>query len=89
MRKINHLLLTSAMIIGFSTSMMAADKGQKLYMAKTCHTCHGPKGKAAIPTYPNLAGQNKQYIINQVLDIKNGKRNSGMTMLMKANPFVK
>jgi len=66
---------------------MALD-GAKLYTQKTCHTCHGPKGKAMIPNYPSLAGQNKQYLINQIKDIKSGKRKNGMSMLMRVNPLV-
>ena len=87
MRRFIRFLLVSALVTGLGNAALAADGG-KLFIAKTCHTCHGPKGKAAIPTYPHLAGQNKQYLINQITDIKAGKRNSGMTMLMKANPFV-
>ncbi|PCI30506.1 MAG: cytochrome C [SAR324 cluster bacterium] len=90
MKKVARLLLASALVVSFSATAMAGakERGKKLYIQKTCHTCHGPKGKAAIPTYPSLGGQNKQYLINQIKDIKSGKRKNGMTMLMKANPFV-
>ncbi len=34
--------------------------------------------------YPKLNGQNKDYLVAQMKDIKSGARNNGMTMAMKA-----
>jgi len=48
--------------------------GRKLYMRNTCVACHGRNGKGAILAYPNLAGQNKKYMIDQIKDIMKGKR---------------
>lgn len=31
-------------------------------LSVTCAACHGEKGKANVPIYPNLAGQNKAYL---------------------------
>ncbi|WP_440589723.1 c-type cytochrome [Pseudoalteromonas pernae] len=62
----------------------AAD-GKALYTEKNCHTCHGADGKAPImPLYPKLAGQNKDYMVAQMKDIKSGARSNGMSMAMKA-----
>jgi nitrous-oxide reductase len=59
-------------------------KGAALYKSKTCHACHGANADTPImPIYPKLAGQNKEYAITQLKDIKSGARNHGMTMLMK------
>lgn len=66
-----------------STSAQAAD-GATLYKTKTCVACHGADGKAPVlPTYPKLNGQNEQYIVNQMKDIKSGARNNGQTAAMK------
>ncbi len=48
--------------------------GKRLYMRRTCIACHGRNGARAIQDYPNLAGQDKKYLINQTLDIISGKR---------------
>lgn len=48
--------------------------GKKVYMRKTCLACHGKNGKGAIADYPNLAGQDKKYMIAQIKDIMSGKR---------------
>lgn len=57
--------------------------GEILYSQKLCVSCHGPRGKAPIgPSYPRLAGQNKDYLVQQVQDIKSRVRNNGMTSVM-------
>ena len=62
----------------------AAD-GKALYTEKNCHTCHGADGKTPImPLYPKLAGQNKDYMVKQMQDIKSGARSNGMSAAMKA-----
>ena len=79
-------LLSIAMVASlaaFSNSVLA-DEGADLYTAKTCNTCHGADAKTPIaPNYPKLAGQNKDYLIQQVKDIRDGKRTNGQTAAMK------
>ncbi len=70
---------------------MAGESDQnskKLYMTKFCVTCHGEKGIAVAPNYPNLAKQNKFYLINQVKDIINKKRANKLTVLMAEHPVI-
>jgi cytochrome c len=63
---------------------VAANDGPTLYKSKTCIACHGVDGaKPILPTYPKIAGQNKDYAINQMKDIKSGARNNGQTAAMK------
>ncbi len=70
-------------LASFSGAMMAAD-GAALYKSKTCSACHGKDAKTPImPTYPRIAGQNKEYTIQQMKDIKSGARVNGMTAAMK------
>ena len=37
-----------------------------------------------MPTYPKVAGQNKEYLIRQMNDIKSGARNNGASVAMRA-----
>ena len=86
MSKITKILCGAglAMAASLSFNTMAAD-GQVLYTAKLCQTCHGAEGKAPImPLYPKLNGQNKEYLLAQMKDIKSGARNNGMASAMKA-----
>ena len=49
-----------------------------------CAACHGKDAKSPIMnSYPKLAGQNEGYLLQQLKDIKSGKRNNGMTAAMK------
>lgn len=59
-------------------------QGAAAFMAKGCIACHGADAKTPLmPLYPNLLGQSKDYIANQMKDIKSGARHNGMTAVMK------
>lgn len=73
------LLIAGAML----SSAYAAD-GAELFKSKTCWSCHGKDAKSPImPIYPKLAGQNADYLFNQMMDIKSGARSNGQTAAMK------
>jgi cytochrome c len=58
--------------------------GAELYVTKTCVACHGKDANTPIlPVYPKLAGQSPEYAYNQMVDIKTGVRNNGMTAAMR------
>ena len=42
--------------------------------ANTCVSCHGVSGISTNDNWPNLAGQNKGYLIKQLKDFKTGAR---------------
>ena len=72
-----------AMLMVLSSSAIALD-GAELYKTRTCYTCHGKDGKTPImPSYPNIAGQNVDYSLQQMKDIKSGARANGMSAAMK------
>ncbi len=39
-----------------------------------CVGCHGENGKATLTTYPHLAGQNRDYLINALRAYQSGAR---------------
>jgi len=41
-----------------------------------CQLCHGKEGEASSSIYPRLAGQNKNYLIKQLKNFRDGKRKS-------------
>ena len=69
-------LITTMMMAG--SLVLAAD-----VMAGVCSACHGAAGKAAVPSYPNLAGQNKAYLVSALKAYKNKDRNGGMAAIMQ------
>lgn len=69
--------------LGMPNSAFALD-GAALFKSKVCFSCHGQDAKTPMmTTYPKLAGQNADYVYNQMMDIKSGARNNGQTMMMK------
>lgn len=80
---VNGLLLSAAIVATLGASSAMAADGKTLYTEKLCVTCHGVDGKAPItPSYPKLAGQNKEYLIAQTTMIKDGVRTGGLTAAM-------
>lgn len=46
----------------------------------TCTACHGPKGISSTPIWPNLAGQNKKYLLKQLIEMQQAKTRNVPTM---------
>ncbi|MCK5877859.1 MAG: c-type cytochrome [Candidatus Marithrix sp.] len=83
MRKLITIISTIA-LVGFSGMTMAESDGAKLFQSKTCWSCHGKDAKTPLmPVYPKLVGQNKEYALAQMKDIKSGVRNNGQSAAMK------
>lgn len=82
MKKIISIALTAS-LFACMTSAQAGD-GASAYVSKGCAACHGADGLAPItPAYPKIAGQSKEYIVQQLTDIKSGARNNGQSIVMK------
>lgn len=66
-------------------SPSSARRGAKL--STVCAACHGPRGNSISPTFPNLAGQNYNYLLKELQDFRSGlRRATPMNTLMKAVP---
>jgi cytochrome c553 len=50
-----------------------------------CQACHGPNGVSASPAFPNLAGQNPDYIMEALRQYKDGRRTNPIMKGMAAN----
>lgn len=62
----------------------AGDAAAGQAKAAICASCHGADGIAAIPGYPNLKGQNEQYIASSINAYKQGQRTGGLSAVMQA-----
>lgn len=69
MRRIALLLCASALPL----ATMAAPP-----QAAVCAGCHGANGIAPNPAWPNIAGQNKPYLISSLKAYRDGSRNNPM-----------
>ncbi|KAA3629569.1 MAG: cytochrome c [Proteobacteria bacterium] len=85
MRNFTIKAVAAGMIAGaLMASGSAMADGAALYKSKTCIACHGADGKAPIlPIYPKISGQNEQYLVAQMKDIKSGARANGQSAAMK------
>ena len=71
--------------LGLSDYLSLAKAGSVAGKAKAavCAACHGQNGIAQIPTYPNLAGQNEQYLVSALKAYKNKQRSGGQAAIMQ------
>lgn len=78
MRIIITLLISAAI----SSPAFAGDPAAGKTKAAMCAACHGADGIAAIPTYPNLAGQKEGYIKLAIKAYKAGERTGSQAAIM-------
>ncbi|MEH6466367.1 MAG: c-type cytochrome [Porticoccus sp.] len=72
-----------ANIFATSTSY-AASTGKELYREYQCQICHGAKGATpAQKGYPRIAGQEPSYLYRQLIDIRDGVRENGRSIVMR------
>ncbi|MBU6955635.1 cytochrome c [Hahella sp. HN01] len=80
-------LITSSALGVFLAVMsnvsQSADAEAGKARAAVCAACHGANGKATIPMYPNLAGQNEQYLLGALKAYKNKERTGAQAIIMQ------
>lgn len=79
-------LMTGALAI--SADVLAGDAAAGKAKAGVCSACHGVNGMAAANMYPNLAGQNKTYLISALKAYKNKQRSGGMSAVMQGQAMA-
>ncbi len=83
MNKILISLLVSLGITGVAHAEGDAAAGQQ--KTAVCAACHSADGNSVAPTFPKLAGQNENYLLKQLKEIKGGVRSvPEMTGLLDA-----
>jgi cytochrome c len=82
--QIKHLASALALVCVLSPTLASAEDGAALYVSKACVTCHGPMGREPLnDDMPVIAGQNKNYLVMQIKNIRSGDRDSGNAIQMK------
>ncbi len=89
MKYINRFYLAATMatlfaVPAFSQQLADASAGRK--RAAVCFSCHGEFGVSKNPAYPNLAGQQRDYLEKQLRDFRDGRR-VDPTMTAMAKPL--
>jgi cytochrome c553 len=70
------LCAAAALLSGPAAVQAAGDADAGKAKAATCAGCHGPKGIAIAPNYPNLAGQKEQYLADSMKAYRDGGRDN-------------
>lgn len=82
----NHfILLTAVLFLPPVIAQAAGDAIAGAKKAQICAACHGADGNSSNPVWPSLAGQHAEYILKQLQDFKNGKRDNAQMSPMAAN----
>jgi len=68
-----------------STQTVDIASGRK--RAEVCMACHGENGISVIPGIPNLAGQEREYLIKALLAYRGGQLRQDPTMFEMAKPL--
>jgi cytochrome c553 len=86
MKNVRNLLL-AGILACVSVSVLAASGDPEAGFKKStpCQACHGQKGISVSPEFPNLAGQNADYIVASLHHYKNGKRKNPIMVGQAAN----
>jgi len=64
--------MTKYLILVFSLISIAQANDSALI--ETCNACHGASGVSSNPQWPNLAGQQSDYLVKEITAFKNGDR---------------
>ncbi len=83
MKKILLAVALAALSFAAAAESGDAEVGQK--KSTPCQACHGPKGISVSPDFPNLAGQNQDYLIASLHHYKNGMRKNPIMQGQVAN----
>ncbi|WP_063652461.1 c-type cytochrome [Aliivibrio fischeri] len=81
MKKIIGLAVIALM--ASAPTLAAGDATAGKAKSAICASCHGADGIAVIPGYPNLKGQNAQYIVSSLKAYKNKERSGGNSAIMQ------
>jgi cytochrome c553 len=71
------MFILAAVSLGFALPVYAkgdAEAGKA--KSTTCAACHGADGVSTIPSFPKLAGQQRDYLYQALKDYKSGKRSN-------------
>jgi cytochrome c553 len=79
--RISHLLIATCTVFFAASALAQGKSAQQLIGA--CSRCHGEDGNAS-GQYPDLAGQQAEYIAKQLMDFKSGARKNS-----QMSPFVR
>ncbi len=85
MKRLWILVITISGAIVSNSALPAGSVEAGATKAVVCQACHGANGNSANPEWPSLAGIGADYIVDQLKNFKDGKRNNPVMMPNVAN----
>ena len=70
----NKYWMCAALLAAAAGTAQAQDPHAARALAATCFTCHGTDGRSVGGVPPSIAGQNKDVMVQQLRDFRDGKR---------------
>jgi cytochrome c553 len=74
MKKIIQLISMTLLAMTAGQPAFAGDAERGKAIATTCLACHGETGNSMAGAFPNIAGQTEQYLLKQLIDVRDGMR---------------
>ncbi len=76
-----------AALVALALPVATAAAGPEPAAATVCAACHGEAGRSPAPAFPNLAGQQAEYLQKELIDFARGRRtNEVMTAALAQVP---
>jgi len=78
MRKIQHVIAAGLLAVVPAMAFSAGNAAEGQNKSAVCQACHGPTGKSIMPIYPNLGGQQQDYLSKTLYDFRDGSRKNAI-----------
>ena len=79
-----RFVTTAVLAAGFSLAAASANAGDaaagKVKADEVCAACHGANGISISDQFPNLAGQYADYIVQSLMQYRNGQRKNAVML---------
>ena len=69
-----NLLISLIVSAGLMSAAHAGDAEAGKAKSALCAACHGADGNSMAPNFPKIAGQGERYLIKQITDVRDGRR---------------
>lgn len=83
--RLQTLLVASVAFVSVTAFASSGDAEAGRKKSQPCQACHGQNGMSVSPDFPNLAGQNEDYLVHALKHYKNGKRKNPIMQGQAAN----
>lgn len=78
MKKIQITVVATVLSLLPALAFSAGNAAKGQHKSAVCHACHGVTGKATQPIYPNLGGQQQDYLVKTLEGFRDGSRKNAI-----------